>query len=340
MPFVTPGLGFNSKLLISHETTYGTAPAAAEYAVELMSAEINPRLSVIEDPSLSGTQRSRRFIGQGGQYVEWSAKFRVGYEGILPLLRLMFPGYTGATVDTIRDHTFKEGTGATQLSWTLDFVWGNVPASTCNRLVGAYCSSFRMSGTAGTGEGAMLMLELSGVAKSATPGTTPMTGGTLQAAIGVIYHQQLRTTGNFKDGSGAAVDAIQLRSFELNVTSPFDSQRFLFGQLNAEAPVPNGFLDATFVFDEEWTLTSLMTAALANTPTALRLFFQHPTTIGTVSKRELQIDVNSPTAAEFSTAVPGFGVITQRGSFRAAYNTSDASLIVIRNRNTEVAMPF
>lgn len=338
MPFVLPGIGFNASLLLSHETTYATAPAASEYKVEIMSAEISPRLSVIEDPSFGGGTRSRRFIGQGGQFVEWTMKARVSYEGCLPLFRMFWPAYTGVTVDTIRDHTFKEGTALQ--SWTMDFSWGNVPSTKVTRLLGAYCTGFRINGQAGTGESAMLMLELSGVAKSATPNTTPMTGGTLLTPFGVIYHQQLRTSGNFKDGSGDAVDAIQLRNFEFGCAAPHDTQRFLFGQVNAEQAVPNGFLDGTFTFEEEWATTSLMAAALANTPTALKLYFQHPTTIGTVSKRELQIDVSSPTAADFGTAVPGFGVITQRGSFRAAYNTTDASLAIIRIRNTEVAMPF
>jgi len=338
MPFVIPGLGFNSKLLLAHETTYATAPAAAEYACELITAEINPRLSTIDDPSLSAGQRSRRFVGQGGQYVEWSMKVRVGFEGMLPLFRMMWPGYTQATVDTIKDHTFKEGTSL--LSWTLDFSWGNTPANKVIRLLGAFCTSFRITGQAGTGDGAMLMLELSGVARSATPNTTPMTTATLPTPFGVIYHQQLRTAGNFKDGSADAVDSIQLRSFEFSAQAPHDAQRFLFGQVNAEQPVPNGFLDAMFNFEEEYATVSLMNACLANSPTGLRLFFQHPTTIGTVSKRELQIDVNSPTAAEFGTQVPGFGVITQRGGFKGAFNTSDASIAVIRVRSTEVAMPF
>lgn len=338
MPFINPGLGFNSKLLLAHEVTYATAPAAAEAAVELISADINPRLSVIEDPSLSASQRSRRFIGQGGQFVEWSVKVRVGYEGMLSLFRMYWPAYTNATVDTIRDHTFKEGVSL--LSWTMDFSWGNLPASKVTRLLGSYCTGFRISGQAGSGEGAMLVLELSGVAQSVTPNTTPMTGGTFPTPFGVIYHQQLRTTGNFKDGSGDAVDAIQLRSFEVASQAPHDAQRFLFGQLNAAQPVPNGFLDLTMNFEEEWQGTSLMAACLANTPTALKLFFQHPTTIGTVSKRELQIDVTSPTAAEFGTAVAGFGVITQRGGFRAQYSATDASLAVIRVRSTEAAMAF
>jgi hypothetical protein len=187
----------------------------------------------------------------------------------------------------------------------------------------------------------MLMGECSVVGYSLTPNTTPMTGGALPTALGVIYHQLLRTSGNFKDGSATAFDAIPLRSFEFGVTHPFDTSRFLFGQVNAETPVRNGFTDGVMNFDEEWSDVNLMTAAKANTPTGLKVLFQHPTVIGaTVAKREFEIQANSPTPGEYGTELPGFGVITQKVGYKLAYNTTDASFAVIRVRSTEAAMTY
>jgi hypothetical protein len=98
MPFILPGLGFNSRVLMKHEAVAGTAATERpEHASEIVSAEVTPRLSTIIDPSLSNTQRSSRFIGQGGKYYEWSVKVRVGLHGMVPWLRMMFPGYVGDT---------------------------------------------------------------------------------------------------------------------------------------------------------------------------------------------------------------------------------------------------
>jgi hypothetical protein len=49
--------------------------------------------------------------------------------------------------------------------------------------------------------------------------------------------------GTFGDGTGVIADDIQMKSFECNITSPYDTQRFLFGQVDAEQPVPNGVMD-------------------------------------------------------------------------------------------------
>ncbi len=340
MPFIVPGLGYKGKVLIGREVTYDTAPAAADAGVEIVSANINPKLSTIEDPSLSAAQVSPRYIGQGGQSYEANFRFRCGFEGLLTILRMFFPTYSSAVSDTsARDHTFKEGVNA--YSYSLDFFWGDVPTGKVNRLTGCYGTALRISGQAGSGDGAMLMGECTVVGRTLTPNTTPMTGGALPTALGVIYHQLQRTAGNFKDGSGNAVDAIQLRSFEFGVTHPYDTSRFLFGQVNAEQPVRNGFTAGTLMFDEEWTDVALLTASKANTPTGLKVLFQHPTVIGaTTAKRELEIQANSPTAAEYGTELPGFGVITQRASFKLAYNTGDASFAVIRVRSTEAAMTY
>lgn len=340
MPFTVPGLGYKSKLLMAHEVTYDTAPAAADAGMEITGVQINPKLSTIEDPSLSSTQVSRRFIGQGGQALEASFRFRVGYEGLLSLLRMFFPTYASAATDTsARDHTFKEG--VSPYSYALDFLWGDRPTGMANRLTGCYGQALRITGQAGTGESAMLMGEATVVGKTLTPNTTPMTGGALPTALGVIYHQLLRTTGNLKDGSANLSDSMPVKSMEFAVTHPFDTARFLFGQVNAEAPVRNGFTDGTFQFEEEWADTALLVAAKANTPTALKALFQHPTIIGAVSaRREFEITASSPAAAEYGTEIPGFGVITQRASYKLAYNATDLSFAVIRVRSTEAAMTY
>lgn len=340
MAIVIPGLGYKSKALIAHETTYGTAPSAAEGAFEITGATITPKLSVIEDPSLSATQVSRRFIGQGGQSFEAVIRFRVGFEGLLHLLRAFFPTYAHTVADTnAHDHTFKEGINP--FSYTIDLVWGGAMSGNAMRLLGAFGTQIRITGQAGTGESAMLTGEATFVAKDMQSNATVMTGGTLPTAIGIPFYLLSRTATKFKDGSSNASDSIPLKSFEFNVSHPYDVERFLFGSVTAEAPVRNGFTDGTWMFEQEFADKNLFDAAKANSGVALAMLFQHPTIIGAVSAvRELEIKANEPTAAEYSSEVPGFGVITQRASYRLAYDVSDASLVVIRVRSTEAAMTY
>lgn len=340
---LNPGLGANSSVVIGKEVTYGTAPTSGTPTkLELISASINPRLSVIEDPSMSNAQASRRFIGQGGQYVEFAFKVRVNYEGMEELWRMAFPTYTSATVDTsARDHTFKEGT--TLNSYALDFSFGNIAAGTVQRLLGCFVTDLRVSGQAGTGEGAMLMVELKGLAKTMTTGVTPgagMTGGAFPNAFGVIFHQALLTVNALKDGSSNTTADIRLRSFDLSMSIPHDPNRFYFGSVNADSPVRNGFQDATWTFEEEWNDKTLLDNTRANTPTGLLLTLQHPTVVGaTTAKREFELKANSPTAAEYGAEINGMGVIVQRASYRLAFNATDVSLLVLRTRNTMTALP-
>jgi len=362
MPFGLPGLGVNSLVLMKHEATYGTAAtSAAEYASEIVSAEITPRLSTIVDPSLSNTQRSSRFIGQGGQYYEWSVKVRAGYNGMLPWIRMMFPCYASTVNEaTARTHTFKEiapagtigmpaaGYGQVQWGWTIDILWGNVSLAGTGkptRLIGALATGLRFTAQAGTGENAMLMCEISGVCKSVTPAlpSGALTSVSLPAALGVLYHQQLRATaGQFGIGTGTAQDEIQMKSMEVNITQPFDLQRFLFGQVNAESPVPNGIMDCTFNMELEYKNETEFVSMLAGGGATIKYLFQNPVIIAgaTTLKPEFEIHALVPTAAEYSTAVPGYGVITQRLSHKAAWSTTDSSAVVVRVQNVETAMPF
>lgn len=337
MAFTKPGLGYKGKVGFAKESSYGVNPAAQDAVMEILSARITPRLSTVDDGSLSATQVSRRFIGQGGQSYELSFRFRVGYEGLLHLLRAFFPTYSNTVVETgVRDHVFKEG--AELNSYSFDLYWGDVPTGRVNRFSGAYGTELRISGQAGQGEGAMLVGEATFVASIMTPNVTPMTPATLPTPLGVIYHQALRTLTNLRDGSTLLSDAIQLTGFEFSVRHPHDTNRFLFGQVSAAQPVRNGFTEGTYAFDEEWNDSALVTAALGGAPTAVGLVFQHPTTIGAASKREFAISGSSPQPGEYGSELPGFGVITQKVTYKLAYNSSDASFAVIRVRSTEAAL--
>jgi hypothetical protein len=92
----------------------------------------------------------------------------------------------------------------------------------------------------------------------------------------------------------------------------------------------------------EWTETSQMVSMLAGGGATIKYLFQNPTTIAgsTTAKPEFEITALSPTAAEYGTAIPGYGVVTQRLAHKCAYNPAAGSAVVIRVQSVEAAMPF
>jgi hypothetical protein len=339
---LAPGLGYKSSITLAREVTYNTYVSAAEAKMELLGFSVNANLSTIDDPSMTATQLSRRFIGQGGQFVTGTFRVRVNYEGHDILWNLLFGTAARVQVgaETAYDSTHKESSTATLKSWSMGVSWGDVPTSLVNRFTGCFMTGFRLSGAAGGGEAGMLILEVDFVAAAMVESSAAQSGGTFPSPYGIIYHQLLRTAGNFKDGSGAASESdIMLKSFNLAVTVPHDSERFYFGSVNAEAPIRNGPLDCTLEFEEEWNSVLLMQKARLNTMTGLKLLWQHPTLIGTTAKREFELQANTPTAASYSSEIAGFGAITHRVGYRLAVNTTDATYLILRTRNNVTWTP-
>src|SRR6185503_18621702 len=106
-----PGLGHKSYLQIGpKETTYGTYIAPTS-KLELISWDVEPNVSVIQDPSLYSVR---------GTFV-----VRLNFEGLLELFRGLFGTYSNSLVETgVRDHTFKEG--ATLNSYSPEVIIGDV----------------------------------------------------------------------------------------------------------------------------------------------------------------------------------------------------------------------
>jgi hypothetical protein len=330
------GLGHKSFLQLAKETIYGTAPSAATNRYELVTASVNGNLSTITDPSMNNVAQSPRFIGQGGQYATASFRVRVNYSKSQHLWKMLLPTYTFAVSEASvsGDHTFKEALSLD--SWTIEISWGDVPSGKVTRLVGCFLTSFRIAGTAGTGDNAMLLADIDVVAKSATANTTPMTPATVDTARGIIYHHLLLTSGNLGDGSGNTLADIRIRDFEFSWEVPHDTTRFYFGSVNAESPVRSGYANVRIAMTQEWNDHTLMANALAGTPTTpIKLFFRG----GALGANfyELQITGSSPTAVEYSKEIPGFTATTQRVAYVFQYNTTDASAMVVRVRDNNFA---
>ena len=69
-----------------------------------------------------------------------------------------------------------------------------------------------------------------------------------------------------------------------------------------------------------------------------QLIFQHPTLIGSTSKREFEVRANKANLVEFSAPVEGYGVILSTATWEAWYDTGDTSAMVVRTKNALSAL--
>lgn len=352
----TPGLGHKVLLRFSEEAAYGVAETGAADAVfEVVSTpDLDANLTFIDDPNMQATKQSPRNISQGLQFITGGFRIRVGYEGFERLWKWLLPTYSSAQPDSVgdaavRDHTFKEG--VTAVSATLEFDYQQPTATPAMRFTGALCTGFRFSLEPGGGQNAILVADITFAAQDMASVAAGLTGSSVANDLPIPFHHARTAilTGShpspesftyaLKDGGGGAAGDMRIRGFNLSVEVPYDTQRAYLTSINADDPVRDGLVTATIEFDEEWNDKVLMDNALANTPTAIDVLFQHPTSIGaTTRKRELHLIASSPTPTGFRSTVVGFSVIRQRVVYRLAYNATDASYLKVRTRNTQSAL--
>lgn len=334
-----PAVGHKSFALICKEATLGTAPAAATAKFELVNFEFSTNQSTAEDPSMSSAGYFPRAIEQGLQFVTGKFRVKVGFEGFEELWRMVLPSYSSSVVSgSVIDHTFKEG--VTLSSYTIDISMGDVPTSKVTRFLGCFLTGFRFSIAAASGESGLLIADIEFAAASVANTVTPMTTIAVANLVPIAYHRLLRTTGNLNDGTSVTESSIYLRSLSLAIRIPHETANGYLGSVWADQPFRNGVGSGKLDIEMRWDANSLalMTALTANSPAALTFFFQHPTTIGSSSKRELQLTMSSPCSADYGVAVQGAGMWIQKASYGLAYNTSDASALKVRARSLTAAL--
>lgn len=397
------GVGFKSYIQFAPEAQFNVAVAATS-KLEVINWNVNPVVGVIQDPSLYSGQ-SRRAMYQGGLLYRGTFTVRMNYDGLLELYRGVFGTYDGTTTveSGVIDHKFTEG--ATLKTYTIEAVVGDVPTGKCFRLTGAKFVNLKVTGTAGTGNDAMLQAEFTVVARDMQSNVTPTVGPTFPSLFPVLYHQATvvddgtvtggvalvsavagtisllttftRSAGSFTtDGviagmqvSGAGVAAnttvasvtsatvlvlsasgtngaatltftnpIRIRSFELDYAQPHDEGRFYLSSLNVDELIRSDFLVAKWRITQEFVTQTQFDLARAFTAGSPRLLFQHPTTIGAVSKREFELRSGSAQITDWSQPVQGYGIIIATATWEAFQDATDTSAVFARFRNTAAAL--
>jgi hypothetical protein len=328
-PVPTPGLGHKSYLQIGKESVYGTAVAATGYIYEIIREDLHLEQGIIQDPSLCNN-RARRGIYQGGQLVRGTIVIRANYEGLPEIFRGCFGGYTFANVEAgVNDHTFK--LASTLPSYTLQVIKGDVTTGTCFRVTGAKFVGCTIRGAAGQGTDAMLTVEISVLAQAMTAGVTPTGSLTALPTFPVLFGQATV----IDDGTADAQANLVVKDFEAALEQPFTDDRFYFGATNIAEPLPSDFVSTKWRITEELNSTTGFTALSAFTPGSPLLKFQHPTTIGTVNKREFEVRSDSCQLTDAPAAVDNFGPLRQILSWEAFNDPSALTPLQVRIRSTQ-----
>ena len=273
-----PGLGHRSYLQIGKETTYGTAVAPTA-RFEIVSATIPPQVGIIQDASLNQAP-ARRAIYQGGLLYKGTFVVRVNYEGLEELFRAVFgaTGYAGSVYSSpLNQHTYKES--SILPSYTVELSIGDIPTGKVARYVGAKLTDLTIRATAGTGNDAMLMAEVTVLAKDAISDQNPGASLTAPAVMPVLFHQAVVAD----DGTADANSNIRMRGFELSLTQPHAEDRFYLTSVNPDEPVRSDFLQARWRLTQEYITKTQFDAARAFTTGSPRLLFRHPTAVNTGS---------------------------------------------------------
>lgn len=133
---------------------------------------------------------------------------------------------------------------------------------------------------------------------------------------------------------------VRVRSFEITLEQPHTAEeRAYFGSDTIDEPLRQDFIKATMRFQQEFTTKTAWAAARAFGVGSPRVMFQHPTTIGAASKREIELQMNNATYRELSPPVEGYGVIICNTVMQGDFDPVNATALFLRVRNTEPALP-
>lgn len=178
------------------------------------------------------------------------------------------------------------------------------------------------------------------------PGMTLAVGG-LALGVRTVLSVQSATSltldansGFLNSGVAGQFQSLQrVKSFEIMLENPADTTRFYPGSLNPDEQVRNGKIKATFKFVQEFVTLDQFLAAQASTTGSPQIILRHPTGIGAVSFREIEVRAKSAKLVGFTKPVQGPGVIISTGTWQAFYDPTDLTAFYMRVRNTQATLP-
>ena len=304
-----PGLGHRGYIQFGREATYGTA-VAATHRIPFVSCETRPVGGTI-DSEMMNNARWLHGIYQGPKHYETTLVVELWYEGMLLLLDgLMGTGTYGANGGTTSGgspfaHTITQQDLLN--SYTFQIIEGRIPATTCQRLLGAKIDRAEISGSKGSGNDAILRLTLTLLSRSYQ--TAQAITGSLNAvtALPILFHE-MQGVSAFLDGTADVAADKVLQNFTVSINNNLARRHHSTAATILE-PIAEGFCEVEIRLTKEFQTVALLDAFNAFTaavPTEPTLVF------GVTSSKRFTI--STPGTAVIPTyghPISGPGIIMQ-----------------------------
>lgn len=260
----SPGINAKSYMQWGREATWGTAVAATK-RLGILSHTVEQDITQKHLDTLTGTM-----VKTGIVNVNERASGDIELYGTYNDLMMFIDGVMGTATfgsnggaDTGSNpytHTFTNGKEFNS-SFTIELIEGNIPASQCQRLVGAKITKLVLKGTAGE----ICTMTLSVVAQKKQTGQTPTAALTANASI-LILASHAGTSDN-GSGSDSAADIV-IKSFEMTIDAGLDDKRMDCSSAYIIEPIRNGLTTAKLKMTQEFRTKSAMDDYIAATSRA------------------------------------------------------------------------
>lgn len=290
---------------------------------EMIEMSVEPVIGTITDPSLhSGV--SDRAIYSGGVSWKGTLKIRANYagEGQTKLLAGVLGTYAaGPPLTAVED----ENGGY----WSLLYSRGYVEDTPLFELLSdVRFTGFTFSCEAGTGTGAMGVLEFEFIASTFASGAAAPSGGsapTAPAANPILFHQAV--IASWCDGVTAGVSPIIIRpkSVKISYKVPLDPDNFYMTTQTPAAPTRSGTNSCEWEFTEVLANISNITLAKTGAVNAYPLVVKFLTD----TTKYLQFVSTTARCIKYSGPINSYGNLIETIGWKAYYNSTDVGALKV-----------
>jgi hypothetical protein len=325
----SPGLGFKSYLQWGRETTYGTV-AAATKRIGILRQNISVQMKQVKSGLLTGN-----FIRQDIYNVQQKTAGQIEVYLTYADLQMLFDGLMGTNTFASNGGTTTGANPYTHVfteshefhnSFTLELIEGNIPASKCQRILGAKITGVTIRGEAND----IVHCTFDVVGQTYQDNQTPT--GALSANTPVMVltqHGSVGDTATAYDGSGDAAANLVLKSFELTIKNMIDESRDIVGLSTIGEPIRNGFPMSQMKFHREFRTLASLDAYIARTN-------QNPSLVFTnTSNFQFTMEMDVAAVVDENHGIDSDGIIFQDVTLEAIFDAGNTTGSKVSIKNTQ-----
>lgn len=292
----SPGVGAKSYMQFARETVWGTAVAATK-RIGIVRHSIKPVMKQVRSNLLTGSYIKSNIFNVM-ESAEGQIETYMTYNDLLLFIdccmgSAAFAANGGATTGTNPyTHVFTDAREFHN-SLTIELIEGDIPATKCQRVLGAKIVGLTIRGEAAD----LVNVVFDVVGKQKQTNQTPTPALTANTPINILTAHGTTVA----DGSGdAAADQI-LASFEFMVRSGVQ-KRERCGSAFIFEPIRDGDTVATMKFRREFRTRTAMDAYIAGTS-------QNPSVVFASSPSSLTFQMDASKIVNYDHGVDGFGIM-------------------------------